>query len=128
MNKEADLIFINGRIATINNNQNFVSSVAIKDGLFIAVGNNDDSLSYKGEKTKVIDLNGRIVIPGLNDSHLHIIRGGLYYNLELRWDGIPTLSEALNRINEQSQHTPNPHWIRVVGGWSELQFKEKRMP
>ena len=128
MNKEADLIFINGRIATINNNQNFVSSVAIKDGIFIAVGNNDDSLSYKGEKTKIIDLNGRTVIPGLNDSHLHIIRGGLYYNLELRWDGIPTLAEALNRINEQSQHTPNPHWIRVVGGWSELQFKEKRMP
>ena len=128
MTKEVDLILINGRIATINDNQNFVSSVAIKDGIFIAVGNNDDSLSYKGDNTKVIDLNGRTVIPGLNDSHLHIIRGGLNYNLELRWDGIPTLSEALNRINEQSQHTPNPHWIRVVGGWSEFQFKEKRMP
>lgn len=128
MTKEVDLILINGRIATINDNQNFVSSVAIKDGIFIAVGNNDDSLSYKGDNTKVIDLNGRTVIPGLNDSHLHIIRGGLNYNLELRWDGIPTLSEGLNRINEQSQHTPNPHWIRVVGGWSEFQFKEKRMP
>ncbi|MFB5599990.1 MAG: amidohydrolase [Nitrososphaeraceae archaeon] len=128
MTKEADLIIINGHIATIDNDLSFASSVAIKDGLFIAVGNNDDNLSYKGEKTKVIDLNGRTVIPGLNDSHIHIVRGGLYYNLELRWDGIPTLDEALNRINEQSQHTPNPHWIRVVGGWSELQFKEKRMP
>jgi predicted amidohydrolase YtcJ len=124
----ADIIFLNGHIATINNNQSFVSSIAIKDGIFIAIGNNDDILSYKGENTKIIDLNGRTVIPGLNDSHIHIIRGGLYYNLELRWDGVPSLTEALNRIKEQSQRTPTPHWIRVVGGWSELQFKEKRMP
>jgi cytosine/adenosine deaminase-related metal-dependent hydrolase len=83
MTKDADLIFINGHIATINNNLNFVSSVAIKDGIFIAVGNNDDSFSYKGENTKIIDLGNRTVIPGLNDSHIHIIRGGLNYNLEL---------------------------------------------
>ena len=128
MTKEADLIFINGHIATTNNNLNFASSVAIKDGIFIAVGNNDDSLSYKGENTKVIDLENRTVIPGLNDSHIHIIRGGLNYNLELRWDGIPSLNEALSRIEKQAERTPNPHWIRVVGGWSEFQFNEKRMP
>ncbi|HYO05727.1 MAG TPA: amidohydrolase family protein, partial [Phototrophicaceae bacterium] len=124
----ADIIFLNGHIATINPHQPFVSSVAIKDDIFIAVGNNDDSLSYAGDHTKIIDLNGRTVIPGLNDSHIHIIRGGLSYNLELRWDGVPSLTEALKRIKEQSQRTPSPHWIRVVGGWSEFQFKEKRMP
>lgn len=126
----ADIILINGRIATMNQNKSFVSSVAIRDSIFVQVGNNEDNIlsKYKGEKTKLIDLNGRTVIPGLNDSHIHIIRGGLYYNLELRWDGVPSLAEALNRIKEQSQHTPDPHWIRVVGGWSELQFKEKRMP
>jgi predicted amidohydrolase YtcJ len=128
MTKDADLIFINGRIATINNNLNFVSSVAIKDGIFIAVGDNDDSLSYKGENTKIIDLGNRTVLPGLNDSHIHIIRGGLNYNLELRWDGIPSLNEALSRIKKQAERTPNPHWVRVVGGWSEFQFNEKRMP
>ena len=74
MTKDADLIFINGRIATINNNLNFASSVAIKDGFFIAVGNNDDSLSYKGENTKLIDLENHTVIPGLNDCHIHLIR------------------------------------------------------
>ena len=125
---EADIIFLNGHIATINNYQPFVSSVAIKDGIFIAVGNNDDSLSYKGENTKVIDLGNRTVIPGLNDSHIHIIRGGLNYNLELRWDGIPSLKEGLSRIERQAQSTPNRNWIRVVGGWSEFQFTEKRMP
>jgi len=128
MTKDADLIFINGHIATINNNLNFVSSVAIKDGIFIAVGNNDDSFSYKGENTKIIDLGNRTVIPGLNDSHIHIIRGGLNYNLELRWDGIPSLNEALLRIKKQTERTPKPHWVRVVGGWSEYQFSEKRMP
>ncbi|HJT84695.1 MAG TPA: amidohydrolase [Nitrososphaeraceae archaeon] len=129
MTKEADLIIINGHIATINNNQPFVSSVAIKDGIFIAVGDNDNSISsYKGENTKVIDLGNRTVIPGLNDSHIHIIRGGLNYNLELRWDGVPSLSEALSRVEKQAELTPNPHWIRVVGGWSEYQFNEKRMP
>ena len=126
--KEADLILINGHIATINQNQDFASSVAIKDGIFIYVGNNNDSLLYKGKNTKVIDLKNRVVIPGLNDSHIHIIRAGLNYNLELRWDGIPSLSEALSRIEKQAEHTPNSQWIRVVGGWSEFQFEEKRMP
>jgi predicted amidohydrolase YtcJ len=129
MTKEADLILINGHIATINNNQPFVDSIAIKDGVFIAVGDNDNSInSYKGENTKVIDLGNRTVIPGLNDSHIHIIRGGLNYNLELRWDGVPSLREALSRVEKQAELTPNPHWIRVVGGWSEYQFNEKRMP
>ena len=95
--------------------QNFVSSVAIRADIFIAVGNNDDSLSYKGENTKVIDLENRTVIPGLNDSHIHIIRGGLNYNLELLWDRVPSLNQALSRIEKQAERTPNPHWIRVVG-------------
>ena len=68
---------------------------------------------------------GRRVIPGLNDSHLHVIRAGLYYNLELRWDGVPSLADALRRLKEQAQRTPPPHWVRVIGGWNEWQFAEK---
>src|SRR6185295_12466397 len=74
------------------------------------------------------DLKGRRVIPGLNDSHLHVIRGGLYYNLELRWDGVPSLADALRMLREQAQRTPPNHWVRVVGGWTEFQFAEHRMP
>jgi predicted amidohydrolase YtcJ len=68
------------------------------------------------------------VIPGLNDSHMHPIRGGLNYNMELRWDGVPSLADALRVLREQAQRTPVPQWVRVVGGWTEFQFAERRMP
>ena len=71
---------------------------------------------------------GRTVIPGLNDSHLHLIRGGLNYNMELRWDGVPSLADALRMLREQARRTPPPQWVRVVGGWTEFQFAERRMP
>ena len=75
-----------------------------------------------------LDLKGRRVIPGLNDSHLHVIRGGLNYNMELRWDGVPSLADALRMLREQARRTPVGQWIRVVGGWTEFQFAERRMP
>jgi len=66
---------------------------------------------------------------GLNDSHLHLIRGGLNYNLELRWEGVPSLAIALEMLKRQAENIPAaPQWVRVVGGWSEFQFAERRMP
>src|SRR3989442_6014630 len=127
-NESADLIIVNGHIATQDEFRSFVSGVAIKNGFFIATGTDKEILDYKNDKTKVIDVGGRTVIPGLNDSHLHIIRAGLNYNMELRWDGIPSLDEALRRIREQVPRTPDPQWVRVVGGWSEFQFDEQRVP
>jgi predicted amidohydrolase YtcJ len=82
----------------------------------------------RGPQTKVIDLKGRRVIPGLYDLHLHVIRGGLNYNMELRWEGVPSLSLALQMLREQAARTPAPQWGRVVGGWTEFQFVERRMP
>ena len=75
-------------------------------------------------KTRVIDLHKKTVIPGLNDSHIHLIRGGLNFNMELRWDGIRSLSDALFLLKEQAERTPPPQWVRVVGGWTEFQFKK----
>jgi predicted amidohydrolase YtcJ len=86
------------------------------------------SKHQRGDHTLVIDLKGRRVIPGLNDSHTHPIRGGLNYNMELRWDGVPNLADALRMLKEQARRTPPPQWVRVVGGWSEFQFKERRLP
>src|SRR5260221_642010 len=85
-------------------------------------------LANKETYDAVIDLGGRTVIPGLNDSHMHPIRGGLNYNMELRWDGVPSLADALRMLKEQAQRTPPPQWLRVVGGWTEFQFAERRMP
>src|SRR5580765_418468 len=124
--KKADLIFVNGRITTLDPKHPEATNLAVKDGRIIGV---DGAEGYEpGPNTKVIDLKGRRVIPGLNDSHLHVIRGGLNYNLELRWDGVPSLADGLRMLKEQAQRTPSGQWVRVVGGWSEFQFAERRMP
>ena len=85
-------------------------------------------MRLRASNTETIDLGGRTVIPGLNDSHMHPIRGGLNYNMELRWDGVPSLADALRLLKEQAARTPPPQWVRVVGGWTEFQFAERRMP
>jgi predicted amidohydrolase YtcJ len=122
----ADLILHNGRISTLDPKYPEATNLAIQDGRIVGV---DDAESYeRGPNTKVIDLKGRRVIPGLNDSHLHLIRGGLNYNLELRWDGVPSLADALRMLRIQADRTPAPQWVRVVGSWSEFQFAERRMP
>lgn len=124
--KTADLILHNGKITTLDPKYPEAKNVAIKDGRIIGV---DDAESYeRGPGTRVIDLKGRRVIPGLNDSHTHVIRGGLSYNLELRWDGVPSLADGLRMLKEQAQRTPPGQWVRVIGGWSEFQFAERRMP
>lgn len=122
-----DIIFFNGQIQTLDPQNATASAVAIKDGKFVAVGT-DHQVMNQFNANEQIDLNGRTIIPGLNDSHLHIIRGGLNYNMELRWDGVPSLAQALAMLKEQARRTPPPQWVRVVGGWTEFQFKERRMP
>jgi len=124
----ADMILFNGKIHTIVSHKVKITAVAIKDGKFIAVGNDSDVLAFSGSSTKIIDLNKKRVVPGINDSHIHLIRGGLNFNLELRWDGVPSLADALRMLKEQVDITPAPQWVRVVGGWSEFQFAERRMP
>ncbi|RII29111.1 MAG: amidohydrolase [Geobacter sp.] len=122
-----DLILSNGKITTLDGAQPQVSAVAMSGGRITAIGG-DELLSTATDKTQRIDLKGRRVIPGLNDSHMHVIRGGLSYNLELRWDGVPSLADGLRMLKEQAQRTPPGQWVRVIGGWSEFQFAEKRMP
>ena len=120
-------IFHNGKIAT-NSKPYFAEAIAVEDGKIASVGRNSDVLRLKKPDTETIDLRGHTVIPGLNDSHLHIIRGGLHYNLELRWDGVPSLADSLRMLKEQAARTPAPQWVRVVVGWNEFQFAERRMP
>jgi predicted amidohydrolase YtcJ len=119
-----DLVLTNGRFATLDPQHPQAKEVAIKDGLIAGV----DEPYQRGPQTRVVDLNGRRVVPGLNDSHLHVIRGGLNYNMELRWDGVPSLADGLRMLREQARRTPTGQWVRVVGGWTEFQFAERRMP
>ena len=122
-----ELILHNGSISTLNAGHPQVSAVSIVEGRIFEVGG-EDLLSTAQTTTVRIDLKGRRVIPGLTDSHIHIIRGGLNFNMELRWDGVPSLGDALTMLREQARRTPPPQWVRVIGGWSEFQFAERRMP
>lgn len=124
----ADLIVVNGKIATVAQAGEFAEAVAVKDGVFLKVGSSEEIGKLKGANTKVIDAQGKTIIPGLNDSHTHLIRAGLNYNMELRWDGVRSIKEALKMLKEQADRTPEGEWIRVVGGWGEYQFEEKRLP
>ncbi|WP_368571165.1 amidohydrolase [Acinetobacter haemolyticus] len=125
---QIDLILKNAKITTLNVHQPEAQAIAIADGKVLAVDNNDAIMKMATATTKVVDLNGRRVIPGLNDSHLHLIRGGLHYNMELRWEGVPSVADALRLLKEQAENTPAPQWVRVVGGWNEFQFVERRLP
>jgi len=123
----AEIILHNAKIAT-NEVPSFVEAIAISDGKVTAIGRDEEILRLRGPATRVTDGRRRTVIPGLNDSHMHPIRGGLNYNLELRWDGVPSLADALRMLKEQAARTPAPQWVRVIGGWTEFQFAEGRMP
>src|SRR4051794_18057714 len=102
----ADLTLINGRIATQDERRSVVQAIAIKDGLIHATGDNAAIAAFRAPWTKSIGVGGRTVFPGLIDSHSHPIRGGLYYNLELRWDGVPSLADGLRMLREQAQRPP----------------------
>jgi predicted amidohydrolase YtcJ len=124
----ADLILYNGRFSTLDRSNASPDAVAIADGHFLSVGSARDVEATASATTKRIDLQGRRVVPGLIDSHMHIIRCGLSYNLELRWDGVRSLSTALQMLKAQVDRTPAPQWVRVIGGFTEHQFAEKRLP
>ncbi|MFC7400590.1 amidohydrolase [Chelatococcus sp. GCM10030263] len=124
----ADLILVNGRFTTLDQANPNPQAVAIAGGRFIGAGSEQEMRALAGPATQVVDLGGRRAVPGLIDSHMHIIRGGLNYNMELRWDGVRSLGKAMEMLRKQVAVTPPPQWVRVVGGFTEHQFAEKRLP
>src|ERR1700750_914559 len=123
-----DLILLNGRFTTLDKSKPTATAVAIKDSKFIAVGGYSEISQLKSDGTRTVDLQGRAALPGLIDNHLHIIRGGLNFNMELRWDGVRSLADAMNMLKRQVAVTPPPQWVRVVGGFPEPKFAKKRLP
>ncbi len=126
--RTADLIIENARIVTLDRARPSAEAIAIGGDQILAVGSQASMQRWKGTATRVVDAGGRTIVPGLNDSHTHMIRGGLTYSQELRWDGVPSLALALQMLRAQALRTPAPHWVQVVGGWSPAQFAEKRQP
>jgi predicted amidohydrolase YtcJ len=124
----AETILVNGKILTVDRNNSTVQALAIRDGRILATGSNEDVRKRADHNTKVIDLGGRTVTPGLIDSHIHALRAGLTYSVELSWIGVPSLAKGLDLIREAARTSRPGTWIKVGGGWTELQFPEKRGP
>jgi len=104
----ADLIVFNARITTLDRENPRATAIAVTDGLVTAVGDDRAIMRYWAPHSKTIDARGKTLIPGLNDSHQHLIRGGLNYLMELRWDGVTSVADALDMLKTQVAVTPPP--------------------
>jgi predicted amidohydrolase YtcJ len=124
----ADTILLNGKVITADEAFTTREAIALRDGRILATGRSAQIRKLAGKGTRVIDLGGRSVIPGLIDSHMHAIRAALSFATEVNWIGAATLEEALNRVREAARRAKPGGWLIVAGGWTEQQFKEKRRP
>jgi len=124
----ADAVLLNGKIVTLNAAAPAAEALAVRDGKIIAVGRSADIRALAGASTRVIDLAGRTVIPGLIDSHMHAIRAAMFYATEVNWIGTSSIPEAMARIKAAAQRAKPGQWIIVAGGWTTEQLKEKRRP
>ena len=122
-----ELVVINANITAADTEQ--YRALSVENGVFSEFSNRADLLlSQADDNTIVIDAKGKRLIAGINDSHLHVTRGGRFYNLETRWEGVTSLKAGLAMLKAQAERTPKGQWVRVVGGFSPYQFEEKRLP
>src|SRR5438093_10038499 len=124
----ADLVLRNGKIITVDRDFSIKQAVAIRDGRFVAIGSDRDVRVLTARRTRVIDLGGRTVIPGLIDSHIHATEAGLSWDAELHWERTRSLATGLKQIAEATKARPPGSWIVVGGGWVPTQFAERRFP
>jgi predicted amidohydrolase YtcJ len=124
----ADLILRNGKIVTVDRAFSIKQAVAVRGGRVITVGTDRDMRPLTGSATRVIDLGGRTVIPGLIDSHIHATEAGLRWDAELHWEMTRTLADGMRQIAAATQAKPAGSWIVVSGGWVPTQFAERRFP
>ena len=125
---QADLVLHNGKIITVDDRFTIAQAIAIKGERIIAVGTNNDVLKAAGSTATRIDLKGRTVIPGLIDNHAHFARGSQHWGIEVRWDGITSRKQALDKLRERAKSARIGEWIVVMGGWSYDQFTDSQTP
>jgi len=128
LSQAPDSILINGKILTVDEQFSTREAIATRDGKIAALGATAEIRKLAGPQTRVIDLEGRTVIPGLIDSHMHAIRAAQSFATEVNWIGAPSLAEAYRRIHEGAGAMKPGAWLIVAGGWNVEQFKEKRRP
>lgn len=119
----ADVVLLNGKVVTVDDRFSVGQALAVRNKQVMAVGTSAEIDSLKGPQTRVIDLAGRTVIPGLIDNHAHWIRAAEHD--ELRFDGVTTRAAAVRLLEARLKATPAGQWITALGGWSEEQFTDE---
>ncbi len=126
--QSANTVLLNGKIVSVDSQFSTREAIAVREGKIAATGTSAEIRKLAGPATRVIDLGGRTVIPGLIDSHMHAIRAGESFATEVNWIGARSLTEAANRIRQASQTMKPGSWLIVAGGWTVEQFRENRRP
>ena len=115
----ADTVLLGGKILTVDAEFSIAAAVAIKDSRIIAVGDDETVASFVNESTKIIELQGKTVIPGLIDNHMHFIRAAQRWNLQARIDGVTSRARALEIIAEKAASMEPGEWvITTVVSWN----------
>jgi predicted amidohydrolase YtcJ len=127
--QRADTVLLNGKILTVDAQFSTRGALAIRDGKILALGTSAEMKKLAGPTSRVVDLQGRTVIPGLIDNHMHGIRAAQTFSTEVNWIGAGSLAEALARIHDAAQKMKPGSWLIVVTPPATLDaFPEKRRP
>src|SRR3954469_11131722 len=123
----ADLVLRGGKVITVDKDWSVAQAVAIRDGRFLAVGDDAAIAPHIGPNTQVIELAGRTVVPGLIDSHLHQLFAGLN-GPSVQLLGSPPIADGQKAIPERVARTEPGRWVTASSGWHESILEEGRMP
>ena len=123
-----DLILTNGKIVTVDDRFTIAEGIAVRGERIVAVGTSQEMARLAGPGTRQVDLQGRTVVPGLIDNHMHLLRAANTWQLELRWDGAGTRQEAIELLRARAKAVGPGEWVFNIGGWATAQFSDDRRP
>src|SRR5215831_11188093 len=112
-----DVVLLNGRIITVDERFSIAQAVAIRGGRFVAVGSTQQIRALAGPSTRRIDLHGRAVVPGFIDNHMHLLRAAATWAKEVRFDGIYSRKQAIEKLRARIKAAAPGEWIYNIGGW-----------
>jgi hypothetical protein len=124
----ADIIFLGGKVHTVNTTDQIAQAVALEGHRIVAVGRDDDVKALKGPKTRVVELNGRSLLPGFVDAHCHLASLGMsFVSIDCKAPGMQSIEALKKAVYEQAQQLPPGTWIRGRG-YDQSRLDERRHP
>jgi len=122
----ADLIITNAKVWTVDKSNPAAQAVAVLGDRIVSVGSNSDVNNWRGPNTRVIDAEGKLLLPGFNDSHVHFVNGGLALDA-VQLNDATSPEEFARRIGERAKQTPKGEWI-MGGDWDETKWTPAKLP